>query len=745
MKTIHLIISLLLVITASPLLQANTDNDKTGSPYFFVKSDEAGAEQLPLKSTSADVNIAGVIADVIVKQVYKNEGHTPLEAVYVFPGSTRSAVYGMEMQIGERTITAEIREKNQARQEYEAAKREGKRASLLEQERPNVFQMNVANIMPGDEIEVRLQYTELITPSEGVYSFVYPTVVGPRYTGEAGAQAQMTATAHLPEGEGAPFDFDIQFNLTAGMPIKDVCSPTHNINVQYNGLEGATAKLGASETNPSNRDFIIDYELAGEDLESGMLLYEHDDEKFFLLTVQPPKEVKPVQIPPREYLFIVDVSGSMNGFPLDVAKKLMRNLILGLKPNDEFNILLFASNSSVMAPQSLKATPENLEKGINFLRQRPRGSGGTNLLAALNRAFSLPRSSAELSRSMVVVSDGYVSIEKEAFDLIRNRLDESNLFSFGIGSGVNRYLMEGLAHVGKSEPLIVIDYTHAAKHAEKFRQYIEQPVLTQVKADYGTFEVYDVEPVSIPDALAERPIVIFGKYRGEPKGKIKVTGYAGKKKYKVSVPVSQFKANDKNRAIRLLWARERIRLLDDYRQFSYDEEHKLTVTNLGLKYSLMTAYTSFVAIDKVVANESGQSTMTNQPVPLPQGVPNSAVGFDVAIDGVVRRSRKPQKTKWTPTAINLTTTLSSTKAKAIQTQLNSKLKKLDFQDIKEIQTAPNISLELTVNTNGQVTGLKLISGHLSPSVLNYLTTQLKLWKLNQLELERAIKIQFVLR
>ena len=176
------VLAILLGTTA--YAQPNESDDRTLSPYFFVKSDDPQVDQLPLKSTSAAVNISGVIADVQVTQVYKNEGRRPLEAIYVFPASTKAALYGMRMRIGERVINAKISKREDARREYEQAKEQGKSASLLEQQRPNVFQMNVANIMPGDEIRVELSYTELLVPTDRIYEFFYPTVVGPRYSNQ---------------------------------------------------------------------------------------------------------------------------------------------------------------------------------------------------------------------------------------------------------------------------------------------------------------------------------------------------------------------------------------------------------------------------------------------------------------------------------------------------------------------------------------------------------------------------------
>ena len=631
-------IILLLALFSTKAQPQETGSDKTLSPYFLVNSDDPLVDQLPLKSTSAEVNIAGVIADVTIKQVYKNEGTKPLEAIYVFPASTRAAIYGMKMIVGDRTITAEIQERNQARQIYEEAKEAGKRTSLLEQQRPNVFQMNVANIQPGDEIRVILSYTELLRPESGEYEFVYPTVVGPRYSGETTnptSHDQFLATPYLREGNLPPYEFDLSVWLSAGMPIQNVTCSSHKVKLNYEGTTAIKATLDANETNGGNRDFILKYRLAGDEIQEGLLLYEHGDENYFLLMMQPPKQVTVDQIPPREYIFIVDVSGSMHGFPLDISKKLMRNLITGLRPNDKFNVLLFAGSSSLLAEHSLAASSENLEQAVQFI-DRQQGGGATNLLPALQRALRLPRAGEGISRSVVVVTDGYVSVETEAFDLIRTHLDEANLFAFGIGSSVNRHLIEGMAHVGQGEPAIITKQEEAGTAAEKFQQYIQSPVLTGIKTDFGKFTAYDVEPASIPDVMAGRPVIIFGKYKGKPSGDITVKGYSGNKKFKASFAVNEVKPDLRNAALRYLWARERIRLLNDYNDLSHEEERVKEVTHIGLAYNLMTAYTSFVAVDReVVKNESGEIVKVKQPLPLPEGVSNYAVGFSPAIEGMI--------------------------------------------------------------------------------------------------------------
>jgi len=554
-KAMPLFIITALMLTANICGAQKLENtDRTLSPYFYVKSDDPELDRLPLKSTSVKVNVAGVIADVIVTQVYKNEGTKPLEAIYIFPASTRAAVYGMKMTIGERTITAKIRRRDEARRVYELAKRQGKSASLLEQHRPNVFQMNVANILPKDVIRVELKYTELLVPTDRVYKFVYPTVVGPRYSNQPAAGASPSENwienPYLRDGEPPTYAFDLTANLSAGLPIQEVTCPTHKVNINYEGRSFASIKLDPGEKHGANRDFILKYRLAGGKIESGLLLYQGEKENFFLLMMQPPNRVTEVQIPAREYIFIVDVSGSMNGFPLNISKKLLKDLIGNLRPTDRFNVLLFAGGSSVMSEQSLAATPKNIRRAINVI-ERQRGGGGTRLLPALKKALSLPRSEG-YSRSVVIATDGYVSVEKEAFDLIRNNLGDANMFTFGIGSSVNRYIIEGMARVGMGEPYVITKPEEARKTAEEFRKLIQTPVLTRIRANFGEFEVYDVEPPNIPDVLAERPVIVFGKWRGNPRGKIQVHGITGEKPFIKEFDVSKVKPLKANQALRYL-------------------------------------------------------------------------------------------------------------------------------------------------------------------------------------------------
>mgnify|MGYP001791272395 CR=1 FL=1 len=599
---------------------------KSESPYLSVSTKGA---IIPLKSSKTAVEISGTIAHVQVTQTYQNKGNTPIEAKYVFPLSTQAAVHKMQMTIGDRIVNAKIFEKQKAQRVYETALSQGKRAAKLDQSRPNVFQMNVGNIMPDDQITINIYYTEMLVPVNGSYQFVAPAVVGPRFTGEDSNDTQVFNTPYTSKGVASTFDYDIQVRLNSSIMIQNISSSSHQVNVSYTNTKTADVFLSKSNENSGNRDFILNYNLRGNNVQSGLLLYEHGDENFFAFQMEPTKKIKLKDIPSREYLFIVDVSGSMNGYPLEVSKELMRNLLLDLRPTDTFNVQLFASSSTIFSEEPLTVTEENIEKAIRFLSEG-QGGGGTQLLSALKTAYKLSRKDPSSARCMVVITDGYISVEKEAFEMIKKNLGQANVFTFGIGSSVNRYLIEGMAKVSNSESFIATSKQEAQEVAKSFKSYIATPLLTQIRIKAKGFDVYDVAPASIPDVFAARPVLVYGKYHGKPKGKIIITGYQGKKRFKQKFKISSIKASSKNKALRYLWARKKIEELNDYSKL-FSNDVKEQVTALGLKYNLATNYTSFVAVDETVVNKDGLFKAVKQPLPLPKNVQNSAVGASAEV------------------------------------------------------------------------------------------------------------------
>jgi Ca-activated chloride channel family protein len=602
--------------------------DKTLSPFFFVEGGDSAIDRLPLKDTQVDVAITGVIADVTVRQVYENRGERPIHARYIFPASTRAAVYGMTMTIGDVRIVAKIREREKAAREFEAAKREGKSASLLEESRPNVFTMKVANVLPGDTISVELKYTELLVPTEGVYEFVYPTVVGPRYSEKRESQASpgddFIRAPYTHQGEAPRSTFHLGGIVSTGVPIQELASPSHQVVFRSSSEGRAEMTLADSEQWSGDRDFILRYRLAGQTISSGLLLYQGREENFFLLMAEPPQKVTSDQVPPREYVFVVDVSGSMNGFPLDTAKKLMNDLVNVLRPSDTFNLVVFADGFETFSSVSVPATRSNLTRALQFLGRKD-GGGGTRLQAALERAVAIPRQLG-VSRSVVLLTDGYIEAEAEVFDYVRNQLDDANFFAFGIGSSVNRFLIEGVARAGLGEPFIVTEPNEATEAAARLRRYIDSPVLTGIEVNFLGFDAYDVEPQKVPDLFANRPIVVFGKWRGSAAGFVEISGTTGRGPYRVSIPVLPESSGASHSALRHLWARTRIADLSDFGPGAPNQDRVAEITSLGLTYGLLTRYTSFIAVQEIVRRTTDDADDVDQLLPLPAGVSDLAVG-----------------------------------------------------------------------------------------------------------------------
>lgn len=755
-KGLCLLLFIILALTAFPVTAfaeedggemeaGNSEEEQLLAPYFVIQSEGMEEEHsndnpidyFPLKSTDITTNINGVIAETYVVQTYANEGDKPINARYVFPTSSSVTVHGMKMEIGNHVVTAKIKEKEEAKAEYEEAKSEGKSASLLEQKRPNVFTMDVANIMPGDTARIELHYTEMIASTEGVYEFVFPTVVGPRYSPDeavstaapddteiateiamvsedrdalpedaadfsdskaseedAGSEApangsgseaatddtdsaapaddadseasangsdseapddadekdnadsqdaadgsadpksspeqesaspdDWVASPYLPEGTDPLGEYHITVNLSTGVPIADVSCKSHEINVAKAGDSQATITLANQEDFAGNRDFILKYKLTNETVQSGLMLTSSESENYFMLTVQPPERFTPEDIPPREYIFVLDISGSMYGYPLDTAKSLIRNLVSNLKETDKFNLVLFEDDTYLLAGKSVSANEKNISTAMDLIDEQE-GGGGTSLLPALDKAISIPMN-PDFARSIVVITDGYISNESEIYDVINENMSTTSFFSFGIGGSVNDYLIKGIAQCGFGEAFIVTDSEDAAESAERFRTYIESPLLTGITVDYEGFDVYDVATATPSILYAEKPLVLFGKWKGDPSGTITVSGKTGSEDYVQEIPVDDVTVDTENEAIRYLWARTKLDQLAGYGSTRNDDSVKEEITKIGLDYNMTTPYTSFVAVVEEVRNETGDSKDVNQASPLPLQVSNLAVG-----------------------------------------------------------------------------------------------------------------------
>ena len=584
------------------------------SPYFEIHGDH-DIDCFPLKSSHSQVTITGPIAQVVLTQTYTNDGDKPIDATYLFPSSSGAAVHGMTMKIGDRTIKAEIQEKQKARETFEKAKKEKKSASLLTQKRPNVFSMEVATILPGDELTLTLNYSEILKPNSGDYEFLIPTAIGPRYR-EGASSPNTVDNPFLSEGQKTITRFSVNVNLTSPLPIQNLACPSHEqATITFTSKTSASLELKAAEPD---RDFIVQYQLAGKKILSGLLTHKGSEENTFLLQLEPPREIKPQDIPERDFIFVIDVSGSMKGFPLNLAKDLFTGLAEELRPEDRFNMLLFAGANKVLSGKSLKATKANIDRAINFLNSTD-GTGGTRLLNALEEALELPHDH-DRSRSLVLISDGYIDAETEVFDLIKNKATGTNIFPLGVGSSVNRHLLEGLSHFAGRDHFIVTHSTECDAAVTRFTNIISTPVLTNIQITSQDATLSDLLPARQPDLFFGQPLSLVGKWQGS--GTITITGTAGNgekitQNFKIPESFDQ-------PSLPTLWARTKVKELSDFAQLTGRDSEKKEVTELGLKYQLLTPFTSFVAIAEEVRKTKNKSIAVTQAKPMPQGVSNSA-------------------------------------------------------------------------------------------------------------------------
>lgn len=641
MKPIPYLLTTLLAILSSAVIghadsfpvAPGIENDVTEAPTFLIEGGGPSEVILPLKSSEAEVMIEGPIATVLLRQTYQNTSDKTIHASYVFPGSTRAAVHDLVFEVGDRRIRADIQERAEARETFQTAQSEGKRAALLEQHRPNVFQMRVANILPGSTVAVELTYTETLERIGSIQRWVLPTVVGPRYSENPdhpdGGDRWVASPFLMPDSpvNRQPPEFRFHATVSQPLPISRIGSPSHSLEVTYPSPESAIIALRPGNDRIDNRDIILEFSIAGDQPQAGLLVSNPetspDGTGTFLLTLEPPARAPSNLQIPREYIFILDVSGSMHGFPLEIARQVMRDLVADLRPGERFNAIAFAGGHSVFASDGFAEVSATSVPALMQWIDGHHGSGGTRLVPALDAALAMPRSEG-FARSMILLTDGYVTVESEAFEQIASRRGDANCFAIGIGSSVNRHLIEGIARAGGGEPVIVTDPAFAAESTTAFLEKIRNPVLTDIEITFEGWSPDSIIPIQQPDIFLHRPIEILGRFQERPEGTVIVRGRQGNSAFEQVIPVPD--QPDERPGLVLLWARRMIQQIEDQSAFFQKGDARESVLALALKYRLLTRYTSFVAVEETIVNPGGQGNTVEQPAPLPKGVSPLALG-----------------------------------------------------------------------------------------------------------------------
>lgn len=630
------------VIAASDSAEAQPNRPDTpaipGCGSLLAKvAEQPQLVPVPLKHTDVTGTIDGYIASVDVKQQFHNPFDSKIEAVYVFPLPQKAAVNEFVMTVGDRRIRGIIREREQAEKIYNNAKRQGHVASLMTQERPNIFTQKVANIEPGKQIDIDIRYFHTLKWDDGSYEFVFPMVVGPRFNpadtqdpiaavargGSAGGTT--TAVEYLAPNERSGHDISLAVDIRAGVTIEAVESVNHVIRTEQEESERRTITLASEDTIP-NRDFVLRYRVAGESVKSALMTHRDEHGQYFTMMLYPPAELSSLQRSPMEMVFVLDCSGSMSGQPLMQSKAAVRQALSTLTPRDTFNIIRFSSNASQLGRAPLPATAVNVQRALAWLNGLS-GTGGTQMIEGIKAALDFPHDEGRF-RLVSFLTDGFIGNEQQILTTLHHKLGASRVFSFGVGQSPNRFLMDRMALVGKGAVTYLSLNDDASDVMNRFAERISHPALTDVAIDWGDMQVEDLYPSRLPDLVVGRPIVLTGRFTGTP-STVRVGGRAAMQPVEYAVNVTN--DQQEHKAIAAVWARHKIADLMNQatRAPELAGRVKQSVLQTALNHNLMSSWTAFIAVDSMTKTAGNFGTTVVVPSPVPEGVKyETTVGGD---------------------------------------------------------------------------------------------------------------------
>ncbi|MBP8303151.1 MAG: VWA domain-containing protein [Phycisphaerae bacterium] len=613
----------------TPAEAATEDTPGCGAMLATVEGQDKDVP-LPLRHTAVTAEVIGHISTVHVVQQFHNPFDTEIEAVYVFPLPHNAAVNDFLMTIGKRTVRGIIRERKEAEQIYQQARSQGYVASLLTQERPNIFTQKVANIEPGKQIDVDIKYFNTLDFVDGWHEFVFPMVVGPRFNppgstdgigavaqGKAGISGQKTEVQYLRPDTRSGHDISLALDVDAGVAIEAVQCSSHVIARTSDSPHRMHVQLSPHDTIP-NKDFVLRFKVAGERIKSGLVTHQDQGGGYFSLMVYPPDGLTGLERSPMEMIFVLDCSGSMRGEPIAKSKQAVKRALRMLGLDDTFQVINFSNTARQWGPVPVTATRENIEKAVAYVDSL-QGEGGTMMIKGIAAALDFPHDERRF-RLVSFMTDGYIGNEAEILSAIHARLGASRIFSFGIGSAVNRYLLDGMACMGKGAVAYVGLNDDPTVAVDRFYERISHPALTDVTIDFGTLKVSDVVPSQIPDLFVGRPIMVTGRFVGQGPTRITLSGHVLGERQQVVIPVPEASGTASHPGIAAVWARKQVEVLGDQLLSSADADLAGRIKDTALAYNLMSAYTAFVAVDSSQRTGGDHGVSVVVPVPVPDGV-----------------------------------------------------------------------------------------------------------------------------
>lgn len=577
-----------------------------------------------LVHTKVDAAVAGLVSEVTVTQTFHNPFAQPVEALYVFPLPDDAAVHELSLVAGGRVIRASVQKRAEARRQYETAKAEGRRAALLDQDRPNVFTQSVANLLPGERVEVRLSYVAPLHFDDGVFSFVFPMVVGPRFIpgvalpGESEGSGAAQDTDQVPDASRVTppvsrsgRDVEVSLRLEAGAVIEELWSVSHRLVVDRPGAQRATLSLDVQDTVP-NKDLIVRWRTASTEARAGAVA----EGGAFALMLTPEPIGAHAAATPKELVFLIDTSCSMTGAPLAAAKRAMGQALRRANEGDTFLLIDFAERARAFSPAPLAATSANVGRALTYLESLP-AAGGTNQLAGLRGALDR-REDPERVRMVLLLTDGFIGNEDEVLATTRALRGSARVFGLGIGSSVNHFLLSRLSEEGRGFYQFVRPDEDASEAVERFVRRIARPLITDVTIDWGGLPVADVLPEAVPDLFDAQPLAVYGRYRGSAEGTVVLRGRRAGVPVRYEVPVKFPEAHLGGRALATTWARQQVERLSAQARGGETAATVSAITALGLEHHLVTKYTSLVATEERVVTGLAARTIVEPSLPVDQ-------------------------------------------------------------------------------------------------------------------------------
>ncbi len=754
------LILFLFIIAGRMPFAAGSAEAKTTSGLLDARDKAGKALGLcPLVHTEVKAEISGILSRVTVRQQFRNPYEQPIEAVYTFPLPHNAAVDDMTIRTGERTIRAVIKRREEAKEIYQRARENGQLAALLDQERPNIFSQQIANVLPGQDVDVVISYAETLKYKDGGYSFIFPMVVGPRYIpGDAIGQegggwapdttqvpdASRITPPVAPPGTRSGHDIDIQVRIDSGVPFSKLRSPQHQLNVLSSDIRSAVVELANKKEIP-NKDFVLSYDVAGPEIQDGLVTHRISQNGYFMLILQPPQTFTPKQVVPKELVFVLDTSGSMQGFPIEKAKETMRMALDGLYSHDTFNLITFSGETRILFPQPVPATRENLELARQML-ESGRGSGGTEMMRAIRAALQ-PSDAQGHIRIVCFMTDGQVGNDMAILSEVQKH-PNARVFAFGIGPSTNRFLLDKISEEGRGAVEYVPLNGDATAAATRFHERIRNPLLTDIALEWSGTPVTDIYPRRIPDLFSAEPIAICGRYAGSGYAALRLRGRSGSRDFLRDIPIYLPGRAPQHDVLAKLWARRRIEALmaEDYKGIqngSPRAEVREAITRLGLDHRIMTQFTSFVAVEERIQTKGGKPITVQVPTEIPDGVSYEGIFGDAAFvmpssstvaggvaGGVVAGFTAPLAFQPPPPSVAPPLPAKRAPIRVGGSVMESRLiRKVDPQYPKlahKARVEGSVLLELMVDENGSVAGTKVIQGH--PLLTQAAVDAVRQWK-----------------